>query len=210
MKIAFIGYNVVGRHIKNILEQKYSNIEYLYFDDIILKQGAKNSYSFIEYKKFLNQNINFIITLGYKHLDLRRQIISELTRLNESLLNVIDENTIIAKDAIIGNGVIIYSGVVIGNNVNIADGVLLHNAVVVSHNSYIGHSTYISPNATICGNVQIKECCFIGANTSVANDIIIDKKSIIGIGSVITKNLGSGTNGIGNPFKTLKDKIKLK
>lgn len=209
MKIGFIGYNVVGEHIKYIIEKKYKNIEYLFFDDILYSKNIDNSYPFNRYKEFFNEGINFIVTLGYKHLLLREKIISEILIENESLLNVIDDSAIIPDDVKMGKGVIIYSGIILGNNVSISDGVLLHNGVIVSHDSKIGCSTYISPNATICGNVNVAECCFIGANSSIANDIAIGRECIIGIGSVITTNLVNGTNGIGNPFRILKKKIKL-
>jgi len=209
MKIAFIGYNIVGDHVKKILEERYSNIEYLYFDDLMKEDKHKNIYAFKDYKYFFNKGVNFIITLGYKHITLRKRILNELISKNEEVLSVIDRNSIVADDTIIGKGVIIYSGVVIGNNVNICDGVILHNGVVISHDSVIGNSTYISPNSTVCGNVKINDCCFIGAGTSIANDVIIEDNCIIGIGSVVLKNLKQGVSAIGNPLKILNKKIKL-
>jgi len=210
MKVGFIGYNVVGEHIKTIIEKKYSDIEYIYFDDILFKNSINNSYPFIKYKDFLNKEIYFIITLGYKHLPLRNNIINEIISHNGTLLTVIDQSVIMAEDVEIGKGVIICSGVILGNNVIIEDGALLHNGVVVSHDSRIGKSVYISPNSTICGNVEIQDCSFIGANTSIANNTTIGQECVIGIGSVITKNLKNQTHGIGNPFKVLKSKINLK
>lgn len=209
MKIAFIGYNVIGKHVKSILEKKYSNIEYFYFDDIMYKEQVKNSRPFVDYEKFFNNSFSFIVTLGYKHLLLRRKIIQNLIKQKEDILNVIDDSVIIADDATIGEGVIFYAGTVIGNNVEISDGVILHNSNVVSHDTIIGESTYVSPSVTICGNVYIDNCCFIGANSSISNDIKIENECIIGIGSVITTNLKSKTSAIGNPFKVLNHKINL-
>ena len=170
----------------------------------------KNAFAFNDYKKYNNHNINFVITLGYKYLDLKKKIIKDLKNNNELLINVIDKSVIIGQNVKLGKGIILYSGVVIGDNVKIHDGVLLHNAVVISHDSIIGNSTYISPNSTVCGNVKINDCCFIGAGTSIANDVIIEDDCIVGIGSVITKNLKQGISAIGNPFKILNEKIKLK
>ena len=112
----------------------------------------------------------------------------------------IDNNVNIGPYARIRPGVVIKSGSKIGNFVEVKKSTIGKNSKV-NHLSYIG-DTSVGKNVNIgAGTItcnydgvkknktKIKDNVFIGSNSSLVAPITINKKSIVGAGSVITKNV---------------------
>ena len=116
------------------------------------------------------------------------------------------ENVRIENDVNVGPyarlrpGTILKSGTRIGNFVEIKKSTIEKNSKV-NHLSYIG-DTSIGKNVNIgAGTItcnfdgvkknktKIKDNVFIGSNSSLVAPVIINEKSIVGAGSVITKNV---------------------
>ena len=112
----------------------------------------------------------------------------------------IDNNVNIGPYARIRPGVIIKSGSKIGNFVEVKKSIIGKNSKV-NHLSYIGdtnigQSVNIGAGTITCNydgvkknKTKIKDKVFIGSNTSLVAPVTINEKSIIGAGSVITKNV---------------------
>ena len=112
----------------------------------------------------------------------------------------IDNNVSIGPYARIRPGVVIKSGSKIGNFVEVKKSTIGKNSKV-NHLSYIG-DTSIGKNVNIgAGTItcnydgvkknktKIKDKVFIGSNSSLVAPVTINESSIIGAGSVITKNV---------------------
>lgn len=54
------------------------------------------------------------------------------------------------------------------------------------------------------GNVVFKDNCFIGANVVICNAVTIGENSIVGAGSVVTKDIPDNEIWGGNPAKFIK------
>ncbi len=63
-----------------------------------------------------------------------------------------------------------------------------YNNVVICHDVCINSFNYFSPSSTVLGTAKIKYGCFIGANATIKNGIIIDDYSLIGANSFVRKN----------------------
>ena len=112
----------------------------------------------------------------------------------------VDNNVSIGPYARIRPGVVIKSGSKIGNFVEVKKSTIGKNSKV-NHLSYIG-DTRIGKNVNIgAGTItcnydgvkknktKIKDKVFIGSNSSLVAPVTINEGSIIGAGSVITKNV---------------------
>lgn len=200
-KIGLIGFGDLGKQVKCLIEEDFNrNFEFVLFDDNLRFSKKNKTYPFCFYEEY-QDNIQFIVCLGYKHLNYKMEIIRKLKKKRSKLYNFVHSTSYISKSAKIGEGVIIFPGCNIDLNCKINDGVLLNNSVTISHDTIIGSSCFLAPGVTISGNVKIRECCFIGTNTAVADGVTIGKNCKIGIGSVITHNISNKVEGIGNPFK---------
>ena len=112
----------------------------------------------------------------------------------------VDNNVSIGPYARIRPGVVIKSGSKIGNFVEVKKSTIGKNSKV-NHLSYIGDAR-IGKNVNIgAGTItcnydgvkknktKIKDKVFIGSNSSLVAPVTINESSIIGAGSVITKNV---------------------
>jgi sugar O-acyltransferase (sialic acid O-acetyltransferase NeuD family) len=101
----------------------------------------------------------------------------------------IGENCFILEDntlqpfTTIGNNVILWSGNHIGHHGKIEDNVFFTSHVVMS------------------GHCHIKKGAFLGVNSTLRDGIIIGENSIIGMGSLVTKNVPDNETWIGSPAK---------
>ena len=59
-------------------------------------------------------------------------------------------------------------------------------------------------------NIKIGNFVFIGARTIICSDVEIGDNSIIGAGSIVTKNVPPNQIWAGNPAKFIKERTRLK
>lgn len=107
---------------------------------------------------------------------------------------------------------LIEGDVILGNNVTLKSGVQLWDGVRIGNNVFIG------PNATFTNDafprskqypaefsgIRIEDGASIGANATLLPGITIGKNSMIGAGSVVTKDVPENAVVAGNPAKIMR------
>lgn len=126
----------------------------------------------------------------------------------------IRENSSIGKNVTIGQNVYIDTGVVIGDNCKIQNNVSIYQGVVIGTNVFIG------PSVTFTNDLYpkvegwsrerlvktlVEDSVSIGANSTIICGIKIMKNSLIGAGSVVTKDIPENKLAYGNPAKVIRD-----
>ena len=180
-----------------------------YFDESHTSIQQDNVYGFNDYLEQEFSDLEFIVCLGYKHLQTKMHIIRSLIQKERKLASLVHPTSYVSKSASLGPGTVIYPMCTVDQGVVIENGVLLNNSVTVSHDSTIGECSFLSPGVTLSGNTRIGKCCFLGTGSSVANNLSIEDNCIIGIGSCITDNIPANSSVIGNPARKLSRKINL-
>ena len=133
----------------------------------------------------------------------------------------IENNVSIGPYARLRPGSKIKSGSKIGNFVEVKKTVIDKNSKV-NHLSYIG-DTEIGKNVNIgAGTItcnydgkkksktKIKDKVFVGSNTSLVAPVTLNEKSVIGAGSVITKNVNKGSLALTRSNQQEKKNYKRK
>ena len=83
----------------------------------------------------------------------------------------------------------------IGNHVHITAGVsILTHSLDTTKSGIHWKKTYVT----------IEDDCFIGTNTIICNNVTIGRHSIVGAGSVVTKNIPDNEIWAGNPARFIK------
>ena len=121
---------------------------------------------------------------------------------------------ILGSNCIVGSFSEIGSGVIIGNDVTISSHSFICSLVEIQNNVFIGHGVMTindlyPPSFKRTGskkdwkNTIIKEGATIGSNATLF-PVVIGKNSIVGAGSVVTKDVPDNCIVAGNPAKIIK------
>jgi UDP-3-O-[3-hydroxymyristoyl] glucosamine N-acyltransferase len=112
----------------------------------------------------------------------------------------------------IGN-VILHQHVEIGNNVCIdravlgstilSENVKVDNLVHIAHGVQIGKNSLIIANAMIAGSVVIGENVWVSPSSSIRQKLIVEDGALVGLGSVVVKNVEKNTVVAGVPAKKM-------
>ena len=116
----------------------------------------------------------------------------------------------------IGDDVSIGTLSVIEHHVTISNNVRIHTQVFVPEYTILDENCWLGPNVVLTNarypkhpsvkdelhGVRIKKNAKIGANTTLLPGVVIGKDSLIGAGSVVTKDITDGMIAFGNPAKT--------
>lgn len=115
----------------------------------------------------------------------------------------------------IGN-VVLHDGVEIGNNTCIDRAVLgstvigenvkIDNLVHIAHGVEVGKNSLVIANAMIAGSVKIGENCWIAPSVSVIQKTTVGDDTIVGLGSVVIRDVEAHAIYAGIPAKKLRDK----
>ena len=131
----------------------------------------------------------------------------------------IDNNVSVGPYARLRPGTKIKSGSKIGNFVEVKKSTINKNSKV-NHLSYIGDALVgkdvnIGAGTITCNydgrkksKTNIKDKVFVGSNTSLVAPVTLNEKSVIGAGSVITKNVTKGSLALTRPKQQEKKNYK--
>lgn len=126
----------------------------------------------------------------------------------------------ISKNVSIGNNVIIGQNVFIGNNVNIGNNCKIQNNVSIYEGVELEEFVFCGPSCVFTNVIFpradieqkdnfkktiVKKFSSIGANATIICGNTIGEYSLVGAGSVVTKDVPNNTIVFGNPAKFYKN-----
>jgi UDP-2-acetamido-3-amino-2,3-dideoxy-glucuronate N-acetyltransferase len=125
---------------------------------------------------------------------------------------------IVLANATIGNNCNINSHTFIENDVTVGDNVTVKCGVYLWDGLRVGDNVFIGPNVTFTNDKYprskeypdtfqqtiIEKGASLGANATILGGVTIGENSMVGAGSVVTKNIPKGELWLGNPAKFVR------
>ena len=106
---------------------------------------------------------------------------------------IIEDDVQIGALTVIGRGAI--------DNTIIRRGAKIDNSAFISHNVVLGEDTFVVGETIMFGSSSTGNQAFISGNSTIRDGRHIGEKAIVGMGSVVVKNVDKGTVVKGNPAK---------
>lgn len=132
----------------------------------------------------------------------RKKIAEKYRNLNYT--SIVHPSSVLGEGVELGKDVLIQSHNVITCNTIVEDHVYINVGCCIGHDCNIGKYSVISPHANIMGKCTLGEGVFIGCNATLRDGITIGKWSIVGMGSVVVKDVPAGVVVVGNPARIIK------
>jgi sugar O-acyltransferase (sialic acid O-acetyltransferase NeuD family) len=145
-----------------------------------------------------------IITVGDNWA--RYKIYSDIIETYPSFtfVNAIHPSVIIGNNVKIGKGVIAMAGVIFNPGANIGDFTFFATGAQVEHDCYIGDFASISAGSVLGGHVHIGDFAAITLGVTIVDRVTIGKNTVIGSGSLVTKDIPDNVLAYGSPAKIIR------
>ena len=207
-KTIIIGSGGHCRAILSVLETLKNPIPFAIYDISTPKEGEL-IYNIPVFKipsdqEFLKNkdDYNYILSIGDNNT--RQKFFNKLKKLDCEIKSVISPLATVSNKVYLGEGVCVLPNSFIGPEVIINDNTIINTSCIVEHEAVIGKHSHLAPGSIICGRSIIEDSCFIGANTTIIEKILISSRNTIGAGSVVISSIKTiGGKWVGNPAKQI-------
>ncbi|HMQ49219.1 MAG TPA: NeuD/PglB/VioB family sugar acetyltransferase [Saprospiraceae bacterium] len=155
----------------------------------------------IPQSRFNPKYYNAVVAIGNPAT--RKRVVKSLPR-ETKYVTIIHPSAIISKWVEIGTGTIITAGTIITCNIKIGNHTHLNLNTTIGHDCFLGDFFTTAPAVNVSGNCKFGECVYLGTNASVKEGINVCNDVVIGMGSVVVKNIQEPGIYIGNPARKLE------
>ncbi len=179
------------------LDSKYQVVAFV-VDDQFVKANTYKSLPIISWSEALLRyppNKYYMhVALSYKNLNkLRESKFNQCVVAGYKLVNYVSSRATTFPDLKIGKNCFILENQNIQPRVTLGHNVMLWSGNHIGHGSEIDDHAYLSSHVVISGHVKIGKRCFIGVNATVRDFVQISDDCLVGMSSIVTKNLEAGS-----------------
>ena len=150
---------------------------------------------------FLNDIDDIELHIAIGNSKVREEIAKKFK--NFKFVSIYHPDAIISLRAKIEVGTFLAAGSIIGPDASVGKHTIVNHHAVIDHDCSIGDFCHIAPHASLCGGVKLGQGVLIGAGAIVLPGITIADYVTVGAGSIVTHDIVSGINVVGNPARAV-------
>lgn len=209
-KILLIGG---GGHCKSVLDSLLELNKYLEVGIIEKKENIGSSVLGVPVVG-CDDDLPTLFDNGYKYAfvtvgsignpSLRIKLYNILSEIGYVIPSIIDSSAKVSKYSKIEQGVFIGKQSLVNAGSLIQKGAIINSGTIIEHDCQVGAFTHIAPGAVLGGEVTVGDNSHIGSNVTIRQQVNIGSNSIIGMGSVVLKNIEDNIMAYGNPCREVK------
>ena len=151
--------------------------------------------------EWLRSQPGALVALGVGDNVVREQVAMRVKHCGCSVISVVHPGAIVARSAMIGEGVTIMAGAVLNPDCAIGDGVIINTSAIVEHDVRIDRYVHLSPNCAVGGGAQIGAFAHVGMGASVLPFKRVGINCVIGAGAVVVSDIPDEQVAYGVPAR---------
>lgn len=203
-RLAILGASGHGKVVADTAELSGWN-EIAFFDDVWPSILANGHWPVVGETKTLLTNLSdfeaVVVAIGNNKVRLDK--LAQLKQHNAESAIIVHPSAQLSRYAVVKAGSVIFANAVINAGAEVGQGCIINTGAIVEHDCRLGDGVHVSPNSSLAGGVSVGSESWIGMGASVRQLINIGDGAIVGMASVVTKDVASGTVVVGNPARNL-------
>lgn len=141
------------------------------------------------------------ITIAVGEPKLRVELAKKCKKSGLRLSSVVSDRAFVADSAEIGAGTIVAPFCSIQSLAKVGSNVSLNTQSIIGHHVVIGDHSVVSSQVNLGGASMVGESVYIGMGASLIEKCTVGDWSIVGMGSVVYRDLPSEVIALGNPAR---------
>ena len=152
---------------------------------------------------FKYQDCSFVVAIGSPRT--RAKVVEKMNALGKpDFATLVHPSVQMSSFVQIGKGTLICAGTILTVDIELGSHVILNLNVTVGHESIIGDYVTVAPMVAVSGDVRLDDYTEVGTGASIRQGLKLHRGSMLGMGSVLTKEIPENTIFAGNPAKRLR------
>jgi sugar O-acyltransferase (sialic acid O-acetyltransferase NeuD family) len=213
--VAVYGASGYGREVMPLVKRQFSklsSVKFYFVDDGLYSDNINiNGIKVIPYNEFLKLSGKKYIVVAISDAGIRKKLQEKSSFDGLEIVIVKADNCVIMDEVSLSKGAVLSPFVTLTSNIKIGLGFHANIYSYVGHDCVIGDYVTFAPSVKCNGNVCVEDGAYIGAGAIIkqgkpGRPLVIGKGAVVGMGSVVTKNVKPGDVVFGIPAKSLKKK----
>lgn len=118
----------------------------------------------------------------------------------------IDPSAVVFESSSIGEGSVVMAGAVVGAQARVGRHCIINTNSSIDHESSVADFASLGPNSSIAGKSSIGTKSHLGIGANVIEKVSLGDNSIVGGGSIVTRNLGENGVFLGSPARLVRER----
>jgi sugar O-acyltransferase (sialic acid O-acetyltransferase NeuD family) len=120
------------------------------------------------------------------------------------LATAIHKSAVVAPSAQLGAGSVVAAASVINPDARVGRNCIINTSASVDHDCVIGDAAHVGPGAHLGGGTEVGPGTWIGIGATLIDHIRVGAGSIVGAGSVVTRDVPDGVVVYGVPARIIR------
>lgn len=159
----------------------------------------------LEYSEAIHRYGNSLqVIVGIGEPVIRENKYSLLEKDGIAIPTLIHPDVHIPESTVIGKGVVIQYGCFVSCNVTIENYVYVQPQCNIGHDDVLRKGCIVSSFGNLAGGVNIGESTYLAMSTTIKEGASVGANSIIGMGSIVHRDIPDNMIAMGNPARPMK------
>jgi sugar O-acyltransferase (sialic acid O-acetyltransferase NeuD family) len=196
------GAGGLGNETMDILKReielkKINNHECVFIDDNLNKEEIFGS----KVTRLENCVLNSKVTIAVGEPEVRELLSIKCKEKGLRLTTIVSSYSFISKSVSLGDGVIVAPFVSIQADAVVSSNVAINTQAIIGHNCSILDHSVISSQVNLGGASIVGQKSYLGMAAIVREKVLVGNSSIVGMGSVVYKDVPDEVIAVGNPSR---------